>query len=60
MALEISSRLGPYSVTVLIGEGGMGQVYQMNDLTVSIPTLVLWSATDSTNDRSDPSQLQEV
>jgi len=38
----------------------MGQVYQMNDLTVSIPTLVLWSATDSTNDRSDPSQLQEV
>jgi hypothetical protein len=60
MALEISSRLGPYSVTVLIGEGGMGQVYQLNDLTVSIPTLVLWSATDSTNDRSDPSQLQEV
>ena len=28
MALEIGSRLGHYSVTARIGEGGMGQVYR--------------------------------
>ena len=28
MALEIGSRLGHYDVTALIGDGGMGQVYQ--------------------------------
>ncbi len=32
MALEIGSRLGHYNVTALIGEGGMGQVYQDTDL----------------------------
>ena len=31
MALEIGSRLGHYDVTTLIGEGGMGQVYQATD-----------------------------
>jgi serine/threonine-protein kinase len=31
MALEIGSRLGHYQVTALIGEGGMGQVYQATD-----------------------------
>ncbi len=31
MALEIGSRLGHYEVTALIGEGGMGQVYQAID-----------------------------
>ena len=31
MALEIVSRLGHYNVTALIGEGGMGQVYQATD-----------------------------
>ena len=31
MALEVGSRLGHYEVTVLIGEGGMGQVYQATD-----------------------------
>ena len=34
MALEIGSRLGHYSVTALIGEGGMGQVYQATDTTL--------------------------
>ena len=31
MALEVGSRLGHYAVTALIGEGGMGQVYQATD-----------------------------
>ena len=31
MALNVGSRLGHYDVTVLIGEGGMGQVYQATD-----------------------------
>ena len=28
MSLSVGSRLGHYDVTALIGEGGMGQVYQ--------------------------------
>ena len=31
IALEVGSRLGHYDVTALIGEGGMGQVYQATD-----------------------------
>ena len=31
MAFEVGSRLGYYDVTALIGEGGMGQVYQATD-----------------------------
>ncbi len=31
MALQVGSRLGHYNVTALIGEGGMGQVYQATD-----------------------------
>ncbi len=31
MALDVGSRLGHYEVTALIGEGGMGQVYQATD-----------------------------
>ena len=31
MALKNGSRLGHYDVTALIGEGGMGQVYQATD-----------------------------
>ncbi len=31
MALKIGSRIAHYDVTALIGEGGMGQVYQATD-----------------------------
>ncbi len=31
MALTVGARLGHYDVTALIGEGGMGQVYQATD-----------------------------
>ena len=31
MSLEVGSTLGPFKVTALIGEGGMGQVYQATD-----------------------------
>ena len=35
MALAVGSRLGHYDVTTLIGEGGMGQVYQAADTTLN-------------------------
>ncbi len=31
MALNVGDRLGHYDVTALIGEGGMGEVYQARD-----------------------------
>ena len=34
MALTVGSRLGHYDVTALIGEGGMGQVYQATETTL--------------------------
>ena len=43
MALNIGDRLGHYDVTALIGEGGMGEVYQATDTrldrTVAIKVL---------------------
>ena len=34
MVVQVGSRLGHYDVTALIGEGGMGQVYQATDTTL--------------------------
>ena len=51
MALTVGSRLGHYDVTALIGEGGMGQVYQATDTrldrTVAIKVLPEHVAADS-------------
>jgi hypothetical protein len=33
MALAVGTRLGPYEVTALIGEGGMGKVYRATETT---------------------------
>ena len=48
MALEVGSRRGHYDVTALIGEGGMGQVYQATDTKLNEVLVALfrsrWSA----------------
>ncbi len=38
MALDVGSHLAHYDVTALIGEGGMGQVWQTTDTRVHVRT----------------------
>ena len=44
MPLTSGSRLGPYEVSALIGQGGMGEVYKARDIrldrTVAIKVLL--------------------
>ena len=42
MPLEIGSRLGHYDVTALIGEGGMGKVYQAIHCERHPPASLTW------------------
>ena len=53
MALNVGSRLGHYAVTALIGEGGMGQVYQATDTNLDrqVAIKVLPDAFSSDPDR---------
>ena len=53
MALAVGSRLGHYDVTALIGEGGMGQVYQATDTNLDrqVAIKVLPDAFSSDPDR---------
>ncbi len=53
MSLDIGSRLGHYEVTALIGEGGMGQVYQATDtrLNQQVALKILPEASASDPDR---------
>ena len=57
MALNVGSRLGHYDVTALIGEGGMGQVYQATD-TKLIRDVALKVLRDAF--ASDPDRLAMV
>ena len=40
MAIGPGSRVGPYEVTALIGEGGMGKVYRATDTNLSRPVAI--------------------
>ena len=46
MALAVGSQLGHYTVEALIGEGGMGQVYQATDTKLNRQVtlkILLWA-----------------
>ena len=55
VALNVGSRLGHYDVTALIGEEGMGQVYQATDtkLNRQVALKILPEAVASDPDSSD-------
>ena len=50
MTLTVGSRLGHYDVTALIGEGGMGQVYQASDTKLNRQVALKVLAPDLTRD----------
>ena len=44
MALDVGTRLGHYDVIALIGERGMGQVYQATDTQLNRQVALPWPA----------------
>ena len=62
MPLQVGSRLGPYAVTALIGEGGMGQVYRATDtkLNRQVPLKILPEAFAADPDRYVGYQVRAV
>ena len=65
MALQVGSRLGHYDVTALIGEGGIGQVYQATDTKLNRGCVGLLKPISSSGkvrfrrrERNEPTQAQ--
>ena len=65
MSLEVGSTLGSFKVTALIGEGGMGQVYQATDTKLNrqvalrscrrrLPRILIGSPDSSERPKSSP------
>ena len=57
IALEVGSRLGHYTVTALIGEGGMGQFCQATDTNLNRQ---VGSQTNSSVTSSEVLETQKV
>ena len=53
MPLSLGTRLGHYDVTALIGEGGMGQVWQATDTQLNLDLALKVQPQGSTPERSD-------
>ena len=51
MALEAGTRLGPYEITALLGEGGMGAVYRAQDTRLGREVAVKVLREDATTDK---------
>lgn len=46
MGLSAGDKLGPYEIVVLIGEGGIGEVYRATDTRLGRPVAIKISARD--------------
>ena len=60
MPLSAGTRLGHYDVTALIGDGGMGQVYQATDTTLNrqVALKILPEAFATDPDRLGPGNIR--
>ena len=62
MSLQVGSTIAHYQVTALIGEGGMGQVYQATDtkLNRQVALNILSEAVDSSYRLAIPARTREA